>query len=162
MRHTSTPWEGGSGALTWQRPPCARHWPTRHGHAISHTSPHLRDATPDDALCLWRRAGLRGRRVRQCPCTLVCGLGLLPAWGPQEAAAEEIETRAAKHLALQHLEVVDVPLDGTRAPGESDARFDRFVVLIQSFCKALQGLQRTGGRALQPGIKLRRLPLADP
>ena len=68
---------------------------------------------------------------------------------------------AAKHLALQHFEAIDMPLDRASRPGQSDPSFNRLVVLIQPFRKALQGFQRAGGRALQPGIKLGRLPLAD-
>ena len=60
---------------------------------------------------LWRCAGLRGhggRRVGVC----------WPrpwAWSPrvpQEAAAEEIEVRAAKHLAFHHFQPVDAPRPG--------------------------------------------------
>ena len=54
-----------------------------------------------------------------------------------------------------------MPLDRASRPGQRHARFDRLVILIQSFRKALQGLQRTGRRALQPGVKRFRLPLAD-
>ena len=39
-------------------------------------------------------------------------LGLPPAWSQHEAAAEEIEVRPAKHLAFQHFQAIDVPLDG--------------------------------------------------
>ena len=67
----------------------------------------------------------------------------------------------AKHLALEHFEAIDVPLDRASTPRQGDARFDRRIVLVQPGGKALQGLKRTGGRALQPGIKLRRLRLAD-
>ena len=54
-----------------------------------------------------------------------------------------------------------MPLDGTCAPGQGDARFDRLIVLREPGGEAAQGLQRTAGRALEPGIKLRGLPLAD-
>ena len=54
----------------------------------------------------------------------------------------------AHHLALQHFETIDVPLDRTRTPGHSDARFDRLIVLAQPARKALQSLQSTRGRAL--------------
>ena len=54
-----------------------------------------------------------------------------------------------------------MPLDRASRPGQRHPRFDRLVILIQSFRKALQGLQRTGRRALQPGVKRFRLPLAD-
>jgi len=33
------------------------------------------------------------------------------AWSEQEAAAEEIEMGPAKHLALQHVQAIDVALD---------------------------------------------------
>ena len=46
-----------------------------------------------------------------------------------------------------------MPLHGARAPGQGDPRFDRLIVLIQPCGEALYGLQRTGRRALQPGIK---------
>jgi hypothetical protein len=99
--------------------------------------------------------------VRRCRCTWAGSLGLSPAWSPHEATAEEIETRPAKHLAFEHFEAIDMPLDRASRPGQRHARFDRLVILIQSFRKALQGLQRTGCRALQPGVKRFRLPLAD-
>ena len=68
--------------------------------------------------------------------------------------------RAAKHLALEHLQAIDMALHGACAPGESDACFDRLVVVVEPLRKALQGLQRTGGRALQPGIQVLGLALA--
>src|SRR6266571_3893871 len=79
---------------------------------------------------------------------------LRPAGGQHEAATEEIEARAAKHLALEHFQTVDVSLDRAATPGERHTRFDRRVLLVQPQGKASQGLQRTGGRALQPGIEL--------
>src|ERR1700675_141739 len=71
------------------------------------------------------------------------------SWGEQEAAAEEIEAGTAKHLALEHLQAVDVPFDWASAPREGHPSFDRVLVLIQPFRKASQRLQRTGGRADQ-------------
>ena len=86
---------------------------------------------------------------------------LLTAWSTDKAAAEEIEARAAKHLALQHLQAIDVPFHGARAPGQGEPRFDRGIVLVQPCGEASQGLHRTGRGALQPGIKRLGLPLAD-
>jgi hypothetical protein len=52
---------------------------------------------------LWRCASLRGRSMDLCRHPSACPLGLVPTGHPQEAAAEEIEARAAKHMALpQH------------------------------------------------------------
>jgi hypothetical protein len=92
--------------------------------------------------------------------TLAWSLCLAPAWSEYEAAAEEIETRAAIHLALQHFQAIDMALDRPGTPGQGDRRFDRGIVLVQPCGEALYGLQRTGRGALQPGIKGRGLPLA--
>ena len=51
-------------------------------------------------------------------------------------------------------------LDRAIAPGQCHARFDGRIVVAEPAGKALHGLQGTRGRALQPGIELRRLPLA--
>ena len=109
---------------------------------------------------LWRCAGLRGRSGRLGRWLLAETWGLVPTGRPQEAAAQEIEVRAAQHLAFHHFQPVDVPLDRAGTPGQGDAGFHRRIVLAQSVGKALQGLQGTGRRALQPGIEALRLPLA--
>jgi hypothetical protein len=57
------------------------------------------------------------------------GLGLSTTWGKHEAAAEEVEARPAEHLALQHLEAVDMPLDRARTLGDGDAGVDRGIIL---------------------------------
>jgi hypothetical protein len=93
-------------------------------------------------------------------CWLPWAGGLGPTWRPQEAAAEEIEVRPAKHLAFQHLEAVNVPLDWARTPRQGHPGFDCLVVLIQSCGEAAQSLDRAGGGAREPQIELRRLPLA--
>ena len=109
---------------------------------------------------LWRCAGLRGHGGRLGRCLLAETLGLVPTGRPQEAAAQEIEVRAAKHLAFHHFQPVDVPLDRAGTPRQGDAGFDRRIVLAEPARKALQGLERTGSRALQPGIEALRLALA--
>ena len=77
----------------------------------------------------WSCAWLRGRCGRLGRYPLAWSLGLVPTWRPQEAAAEEIEARSAKHVALQHLQAVDVPLDRAGTPGQGDAGFDRCIPL---------------------------------
>src|SRR4029434_4937370 len=117
------------------------------GVRSAQASTHLRDARGHNQARLARRAWLRGLDVGLCrPIT----------WGPHEAAAAEIEARPAKHLAFQHFEAVDMPLDRAGRPGQGHPGFDRLVVLIQPFRKALPGLQRASGRALEPGIQLGR------
>jgi hypothetical protein len=87
--------------------------------------------------------------------------GLPLAGSPQEATAEQIEAGPAKHLAFQHFEAINMPFDRAGTPGQSDAGFHGLIVLTQAGGEALQGLQRTGRRALKPGIEALRLPLAD-
>ena len=56
--------------------------------------------------------------------------------GPHEAADEEIEVRMATHLALQHLEAIDMSLYGATTPGNSHPCFDRLVILVEPGGKA--------------------------
>ena len=90
-----------------------------------------------------------------------CGVGASLAGGQHKAVAEEVEARSAKHLALQHFEAVDMPLDGARTPGQRHPGFDRLVVLIEPGREASHGVHSTRSGALQPGIEALRLPLAD-
>jgi len=60
--------------------------------------------------------------------------------GEQEAAVEEIEVGPAKHLALEHLEAIDMALDRAIGPGHGHPSFDGVIVLVEPFGKALQGL----------------------
>src|SRR5262245_44413453 len=64
--------------------------------------------------CLWAGRGPR--------CT---------AWGQQEAATEEIEASAAKHLAFQHVEAINMPLHGSRTLGQGHPGLDRRIVVPQ-------------------------------
>ena len=95
-----------------------------------------------------------------CRLTWAGRLGWLGPWRQHEAAAEEIEVCAAKHLPFQHFEAVDMPLDRAIGPGQRHAGFDGRIVVPEPGGKASQGLLRTGRRALEPGIELRRLALA--
>jgi len=132
-----------------------------------HPTPHgwcpPQDARPHAPCHLWRYAGLCGLGCcgSRCRRTAAWRLGLPRAGSQQGAAAEQIEARPPKYLPVHHFEAVDVPLDRAGAPGQGDAGFDRRIVLRQSGGEALQGFQRTGRRALEPGIKLRGLALAD-
>src|SRR5215217_7836869 len=102
-------------------------WRLPRGHAFTSpayperaaTRPLMRSAPLSLAIVTAHahRLGLAQRLRRRC-----LGVGVRPllrVWdtrspvsgGQQEAAAEQIEARAAKHLAFQHFETVDVPLD---------------------------------------------------
>src|SRR5918994_3691730 len=75
--------------------------------------------------------------------------------------AEEIEPRPAKHLALEHLQAIDVPFDRALTPGPRDPGFHGGVILTQPFGKAPEGRESARGGARQPRIELGRLALAD-
>src|SRR5712691_2220067 len=130
-------------------------------HPTSHGGRPLKAARHHAPSRLWQPAWLYGLGVGLGRRTQAGGLGRPIAWGPHEAAAEEIKARAAEHLALQHFETVDVALDRPIGPGQCHARFDRLIVVVEPRGKALQGLLHTGGRALQPRIDGRRLSLTD-
>ena len=69
-------------------------------------------------------------------------------WSPYEAAAEEIEARPAKHVALQHLQPVDVPFHGAATPWQRDAGFDGRIVALEAFRQAPKDHQRARCRLL--------------
>src|SRR5437667_12095821 len=101
--------------------------PTRHGGRPPTDARHHAPSR------LWRPAWLRGLGVGLCrPIT----------WGPHEAAAQEIEARTAKHLALQHFEAVDMALDRPRTPGQRGTRFHRRIVVVEPSGKAVHGPPR--------------------
>ena len=111
---------------------------------------------------LWRCAGLRGHGGRLGRCLLAETLGLVPTGCTRrKRRLREIEVRAAKHLAFHHFQPVDVPLDRAGTPRQGDIGFNRCIVLAEPARKALEGLQRTGRRAREPGIEALGLPLAD-
>src|SRR5262249_33130043 len=87
-------------------------------HPPPHALTHPGDPGPRDPPRRVRRAWLRG--LGFClglgRLTLAWSLRRAPARSPHEAAAEEIQTRAAEHLALQHFQAIDVPLDRAGRP----------------------------------------------
>ena len=62
--------------------------------------------------------------------------------------------RTAKHLALQHLQTVDVALDGAVAPGQSEPRGDSGQVLLQPAGEAGQRVDATVGGRCDPGLQV--------
>src|SRR5207248_7535522 len=108
---------------------------------------------------LCRYAWLRGHCVDLWLLTWACGLRASLAGGQHKAVAEEVEARPAKHLALEHFEAVDMPLDRARIPGQRHPGFDCLVILVEPCREASHGVHSTCGGALQPGIEAFRLPL---
>src|SRR5712692_3223829 len=115
--------------------------PTSHGGRPPKDARHYASSR------LWWPAWLRGLGVGRRRRSRVGGLCRPIVWGPHEAAAEEIETRPAKHLALQHFEAIDMPFDRSSAPGQRHPRFDGLIVVPEPFDKALHHLQGTRGSA---------------
>jgi hypothetical protein len=79
------------------------------------------------------------------------------SWGEHEAAAQEIEVRAAEHLPLEHFQAIDLTLHWPVTPAERDPSWDRGIIVPKPFGKPLEGVQGTLAGAHQPGIELRRL-----
>jgi hypothetical protein len=57
--------------------------------------------------------------------------------GQQKAPLEQITCGPAKHLALQHLEAVDVAFNRAGTPREGDPGFDGVIVVAESLRKPL-------------------------
>src|SRR6266446_3563368 len=149
-------WERRGAAFTREPPPRGARGP---GWRCDGPRPP-QDARHHAPSHLWWPAWRRGLDVGLGRRTWAGRLGRPIPWDPHEAAAEEIEVCPAKHLALQHFQPVDMALDGTVAPGQRHPRFDRLIVVPEPCGKAAQGLQRTGGGALQPRIEVLGLALA--
>ena len=58
------------------------------------------------------------------------GLPLL--WRQDKAAAQEIKVRLTIHMALEHLQPVDVPFHGAATPGQGETGFDRRIVTLET------------------------------
>ena len=85
--------------------------------------------------------------------------GLSTSWGPQEATAEEIQARAAEHLALQHLEAIDLAQDflvlvRQRQPERLDPWLTRATAsTLEAFQRFASGLQEDS-KAVTAGVTL--------
>ena len=82
------------------------------------------------------------------------------SWDLQEASLEQIEARTAKHLALEPFQARDLPLHWAITPGQADPRFDRVVIIPESFGKPLPGSHDTLGGTREPRLQRLGLPLA--
>ena len=66
--------------------------------------------------------------------TRVYRLDLPRSGSEQEASAEEIEVRAATHLAFQHLQAINVPRDRAGTLRHRHPHFDRRIVALETLC----------------------------
>src|SRR5918997_4647621 len=79
----------------------------------------------------------------------------------EKTSGQQIERGAAEHLALEHLQTINLPFDGALTPGQGDGGLNGAVVRTQSFRKAPEGRQGARGGTAQPGVELGRLALPD-
>jgi hypothetical protein len=79
----------------------------------------------------------------------------------EEASGQQIESRPATHLALQHLQAIDLPFARPLTPGQRHPGLDSGVISAQSFGNAPEGRESARAGARQPRIELGRLALAD-
>jgi hypothetical protein len=69
---------------------------------------------------------------------------------------EEVEAGAAEHLALEHLDAVDVPFHDSGAPGQGEAGDDGVTVAVDACGEGVE----TGQTILADGIEPLGQPLA--
>src|ERR1041385_9208968 len=89
---------------------------------------------------------------------LTWSLGLSLVGNQHEAATQEIKACPAIHVALEHLQPVDMARHGTRTPGQRHTRFDRCIVTLETFCYAPKRGQRARRCLLQPRLEPLWLP----
>src|SRR5688572_27221813 len=73
-------------------------------------------------------------------------------WWLEKALTQQIQLGAAEHLALEHLEAIDVAFYRAVAPRQGDASLDGIIIFPQPFRKALKRIRQTCGGALQPWL----------
>jgi hypothetical protein len=85
------------------------------------------------------------------------------AWSgrQEEASSEEIEAGPAEHLALEHLQAIDLAFDLSLVLGQCHRRLDGGHIRSEPFGKAPEGREGTLGGTSQPWFELGRLALAD-
>jgi hypothetical protein len=76
-----------------------------------------------------------------------------PTRGEENPLAKQVEIAATGHLPLQHLDLVVVAFDGTRAVAEADAGDDGIEVLAESGDKGVQSGEVVGLDARDPLIQ---------
>src|SRR5712692_6715288 len=70
--------------------------------------------------------------------------------GLHHALPQEPDARPSIALALEHLQAVDMALDGTIAPGQREPCFDRREILLQALGKTCKRLNPARGRLGHP------------
>src|SRR6266403_1962439 len=105
-----------------------------------HTS-SLRDWSSDvcSSDLSWLSGRVPGGRLQRC--LLARSLVVHAFRGREQAPTQQIQLGAAEHLALEHLQPIDVTLDRAITPRQSDAGFDGVVIVPQPFRKPLKRLQ---------------------
>jgi hypothetical protein len=101
--------------------------------------------------------------ITRKPCHLPLNQSMSRRWlgCEEEAPSQQIELGAAKHLALEQLQAIDLPFDGALTPGQRDPGLHGGIIGTSSFGKAPEGRESALGGTRQPGGELGRLALAD-
>jgi hypothetical protein len=79
----------------------------------------------------------------------------------EEASGQEIEAGPAAHLALEHLQAIDLAFDRSLTPGQRHRRLDGGHIRSEPSDKTPEGREGARGGTSQPGFELGRLALAD-
>jgi len=73
---------------------------------------------------------------------------------------QQIEMRTAKHLALAHLQAIDLALHRPMTPRQGHPSLHGLIVVTKPWGEALKRSQRTLDRPCQPGVESGGGPLA--
>jgi hypothetical protein len=79
----------------------------------------------------------------------------------EEASSQQIEAGTAKHLALEHLQAIDVPFDWSLTPRQRDSGLDGGHVRPEPSGEMPEGWEGALGGAHQAWFQARKLALAD-
>jgi hypothetical protein len=104
----------------------------------------------------------------RCPCEVSTCQGVPELWTAtdrsrrqQEPSGEAIEACPAIHLALEHLQVVDLAFEGALTPGQGHGGVDGGHVRPEPFGEAPEGREGARGGTSQPWVEPCRLAPAD-
>jgi hypothetical protein len=96
---------------------------------------------------------------RHCQVALNWSMSRRRSGRQEEASGQQIDSRSAKHLTLQHLQAINLPFDRALTPRQRHCCLDGGIVLVEPSGEAPKGRESTRGGARQPRLELGRLVL---